>query len=68
MQTVKISPKFQIVIPKQIRKQMNLQAGQSMNVFAFGNRIELVPDRDISELMGFVKGIDIQFERDSDRL
>ncbi len=68
MQTVKISPKFQIVIPKQIRQKMNLQAGQSMNVFALGNRIELVRDRDISELMGFVSGINTGFKREKDRL
>ncbi len=68
MQTVTISPKFQVVIPKSIRGAMDLRPGQKLKVFAYDGRIELIPDRDISELKGFLKGIDTTFTRENDRL
>ncbi len=68
MQTVKVSPKFQVVIPKDIRKAMRLRPGQKLKVIEYEGRIELIPDRDISELKGFLKGINTDFEREGDRL
>lgn len=68
MQTVTVSPKFQIVIPKVIREAMRLRPGQKLKVIEYEGRIELIPDRDISELKGFLKGINIEFEREGDRL
>lgn len=68
MQTVTVSPKFQVVIPRSIRQSLNLRPGQKMQVIEYDGRIELIPDRDISELRGFLKGINIDFERENDRL
>ncbi len=68
MQTVTVSPKFQIVIPKQIREILQLKPGQKMRVIEYDGRIELIPDRAISELKGFVKGINVDFSREGDRI
>jgi AbrB family looped-hinge helix DNA binding protein len=57
MHTVTVSPKFQVVIPKLIRDALCLRPGQKMKVMEYDGRIELIPDRDISELKGFLKGI-----------
>lgn len=68
MQTVTVSPKYQVVIPKIIRETMQLRPGQKLRVIEYEGRIELIPDRDISELRGFLKGINTEFEREDDRL
>jgi AbrB family looped-hinge helix DNA binding protein len=68
MQTVTVSPKYQVVIPKEIRETLRLRPGQKMRVIEYDGRIELIPDRDISELRGFLKGIDTRIEREKDRV
>jgi AbrB family looped-hinge helix DNA binding protein len=67
METVTISPKFQVVIPKAIRDRLRLRPGQKIQAIAYDNRIELIPVRRARELRGFVKGIDTTVERDRDR-
>lgn len=68
MNTVTVSPKFQVVIPKNIRDSLQLHPGQKLKVIEYNGRIELIPDRDISELKGFLKGINTEFIREGDRL
>ena len=68
MHTVTVSPKFQIVIPKIIRDALHLRPGQKMKIMEYDGRIELIPDRDIAELKGFLKGINTEFVREDDRL
>ena len=68
MNTVTVSPKFQVVIPKNIRDALQIRPGQKMKVIEYNGRIELIPDRDISELKGFLKGINTEFTREDDRL
>jgi AbrB family looped-hinge helix DNA binding protein len=68
MQTVTVSPKYQVVIPKSIRDALKLRPGQKMRVVEYEGRIELIPDRDIAELRGFLKGIDTKLEREKDRV
>ena len=68
MLSVKVSPKYQVVIPKEIRESLHVLPGQRMHVVQYENRIELIPERDISELEGFLKGIDTSFTREEDRL
>lgn len=68
MATVTISPKFQVVIPKDIRDRMKLKPGQKVSVFLFEDRIELVPVRRIKEMRGFLKGIDTTVLRERDRV
>jgi len=68
MDTVTLSPKFQVVIPQSVREEIGLRPGQKFCVMRLGNRIELVPLRPIKEMRGFVKGMDTDFEREPDRL
>lgn len=68
METVKLSPKFQIVIPKKIRRSLQLRPGQKIQVILLDHRIELIPERKISELRGFLKGISTHIDRERDRI
>ena len=67
MQQVKVSPKFQVVIPKAVRESLGIQPGQRLQVVPYGERIELVPVREIGEMRGFLAGMDPKFEREADR-
>ena len=64
MDTVTLSPKFQVVIPKRVRERMSLRAGERMEVISFDDRIELVPIRPMREMRGFLHGLDPSFERE----
>ena len=68
MQAVTVSPKFQVVIPRPVRDSLHLYAGQKMQVVEYDGRIELIPERDITELRGFLKGINTKFKREKDRI
>ena len=68
METVTISPKFQVVIPRKVRESMGLRSGEKAKVLSFRNRIEILPLRDVRNLRGYLKGIDTSFERDGDRV
>lgn len=68
MHAVTVSPKFQVVIPRSVRDNMHLTPGQKMQVIEYCGRVEFIPERDISELRGFVKGINTHFEREEDRV
>ena len=68
MQTVTVSPKFQVVIPKTVRKSLQLRPGQKMQVIEYEGRIEFILERDIAELRGFLKGINTEFQREEDRV
>ena len=68
METVTISPKYQIVIPKGIRERLKLRPGQKVQAIVYDDRIELVPVRPIQQMRGFLKGIDTTVPRERDRL
>jgi AbrB family looped-hinge helix DNA binding protein len=68
MQTVTVSPKYQVVIPKAVREALHLRPGQKMQVVEYEGRVEFIPERDITELRGFLKGLNTEFEREEDRL
>jgi len=68
METVTVSPKYQIVIPARIRKSLAIQPGQKVQVILYDNRIELIPVKPIQAARGFLKGIDTTIEREPDRL
>lgn len=58
MQQVTISPKFQVVIPRKIRESLKLVPGQKMQVVQYGERIELIPHKEVHEMRGFLKKIE----------
>lgn len=68
MNTVTISPKFQVVIPEEIRKKLKLTPGQKVQTIAYDDRIELIPVVPITKMRGFLRGIDTDVPRDSDRV
>lgn len=68
MEIVKISTRFQVVIPQSVRKSLNVQPGQKVQVIPYENRIELIPIKPIGESRGFLKGIDRTIEREPDRV
>ena len=68
MRAVTVSPKFQVVIPKEVRDSMGITSGQKLQILTYRNRIELIPIKPVSEMRGFLKGIDTEVRRDSDRL
>jgi AbrB family looped-hinge helix DNA binding protein len=68
MSTVTISPKFQVVIPKEIRKRLGLTPGQKIQTIVFDDRIELIPIKPIKKMKGFLKGIDTRVPREADRV
>lgn len=67
MATVTISPKFQIVIPKEVREKLGLTPGQKVQTIVFEDRIELVPVKPMKKMRGFLKGIDTRVTREADR-
>lgn len=57
METVKVSPKFQVVIPKRVREQLQLKPGQELNVFILDGAIHFTKPRSIRDLRGIAKGM-----------
>lgn len=57
MATVTVSPKFQIVIPKEIREKMKLKPGQKLFMFELDGKIHVEPESSIQELRGIAPGI-----------
>ena len=68
MTLVTVSPKYQVVIPKEVRESMGVVAGQKMQVLIFRNRIELIPIQPMEMMRGFLKGLDTRVMRDQDRV
>jgi len=67
METVTISPKFQVVIPKKVREALDLVPGQKVQAVLYEGRIELIPLKPLKEMRGFLKGIDTEVQREDDR-
>ena len=68
MLAVTVSPKFQVVIPKEIRESMRIVSGQKIQMLTYCNRIEMIPIKPMNEMKGFLAGLDTSIERDDDRL
>jgi AbrB family looped-hinge helix DNA binding protein len=66
MDTVTISAKYQMVIPRSIREKWNIKPGQKVRLIVYGNRLEVVPVRDIKEARGFLKGMSSDIDRDEE--
>ncbi len=67
MDMVKLSTKYQIVIPKEVRKALDLRPGQEVAVLRYRGRIELIPMSSVKEMRGLLRGIDSTIEREPDR-
>jgi AbrB family looped-hinge helix DNA binding protein len=68
MSVVTVSPKFQVVIPRDIREALRLEPGQKVQALRYQNRVEFIPIRPMRSLRGFLKGIDTSVPRDKDRV
>jgi AbrB family looped-hinge helix DNA binding protein len=68
MATVTVSPKFQVVIPKDVRESIGLKAGEILQIIQYGQRIELIPVKTIKSLKGMLKGMNTTFAREDDRI
>ena len=68
METVTVSPKYQVVIPKYVRERLGVRPGQKVQVILYDNRIEMIPVKPIGEARGFLKGINTSIKREEDRL
>jgi AbrB family looped-hinge helix DNA binding protein len=68
MNKVTLSDKYQVIIPKEVREKIGLEAGVSFEVITYSNRIELVPIKPIKNLKGILKGIDTNITRKEDRI
>lgn len=68
MSAVTVSPKYQVVIPKQIRERMGILPGQKLEVIALDNQIVFVPVQQARQMRGLLMGMDPTIERDPDRI
>ena len=68
MKSVTISPKYQVVIPREVRQSMEIKPGSKVQVLLYENRIELIPIKSLRRMRGFLKGIDTTVERERDRV
>jgi AbrB family looped-hinge helix DNA binding protein len=72
METVTLSPKYQVVIPQSIRNALQLAPGDKMHVIGYGDRVEIIPSRSMKSMRGFLRRpgtqADTQIEREPDRL
>ncbi len=68
MKTVTVSPKYQVVIPRDVRETLSIKPGEKMQVINYANRIELIPVKSITAMRGFLKGIDTTVIREKDRV
>lgn len=68
MELVKVSPKFQVVIPQSIREALHISPGERIHVLQYENRIEYIPEKKVESMRGFLRGINTKVERDADRI
>jgi AbrB family looped-hinge helix DNA binding protein len=66
MSAVTVSPKYQVVIPLEVRQMLHIKSGQKMQVIAYNNRVVLIPVRPIQEGRGSLKGMDTSIEREEE--
>jgi len=57
LEIVKLSPKFQIVIPKKLREELELSAGQELQMYVLDGSLRVHPPRSLQRLRGAAKGM-----------
>jgi AbrB family looped-hinge helix DNA binding protein len=65
--TVRISRRYGIVIPREVRESLGIRPGEKLEVFQYRGRIEFVPVRKMRDMRGAFKGIDTTVPRERDR-
>ena len=65
--TVTVSPKFQIVIPQEVRERMDIKPGQKVTFMEWKWAVVIVPLLSADEAFGFLKGLDVTLEREKDK-
>ena len=68
MATVKVSPKYQVVIPREVREELGIRAGEKVQIFLYDGRIEFVPVKSVRKMRGMLKGMDTAVPCEEDRL
>jgi AbrB family looped-hinge helix DNA binding protein len=68
MKTVTVSSDFQVEIPRAARESLGIHPGQKIQVLLYNDRIEFIPVKPMSQMRGFLQGIDTTIEREHDRL
>ncbi len=68
MSETTVSPKYQVVIPKEGREAAGISVGQKLEVIVLGDRIELIPLKPMKQMRGFLRGIDTEVVREDDHL
>ena len=66
MTRVRISSKYQVVIPKEVRKRLRFEKGQYVHILAIGSRAEMIRDVDIREMKGSMPGLSLDGIRDEE--
>ena len=62
--SAKISSKYQVAIPKEVREVMGWKAGQKLVFIPRGDTLVLAPARDFDALRGIAKGANSEGYRD----
>ena len=57
MEAVTISSKYQVVIPREVRKQFNLKPGQKLMFIPYNGTLRVVVVPPIKRARGMLKGI-----------
>ena len=69
MTQVTVSSKYQVVIPKDVRRLIPLHSGQKLSIVVKEGVITLLPDRPLASAKGFLKGMKLGTIREKqDRL
>lgn len=66
MTYARVSPKYQVVIPKDVRKNAGIKVGQRLMIYAKDNVIYLIPEMSASQLKGICRGMDVSSVRDEE--
>ena len=68
MTTVTVSPKYQVVIPEDVRKSMGVRPGEKFQVVSYDGRVQLIPLRKMRDMKGWLSGMDTTITREADRI
>jgi len=55
--------KYRIVIPAEVRKSLSIKKGQKLQLEFENGGIRLIPNMPLSEMRGFLRGMDTKIER-----